>query len=108
MPWMCCSTAGRRSRRAGRTSPPPTAADRYGYRRRWTSIHGGSLMKRSTERMLTTHVGSLARPTDLLDTMKEREHGRPYDHELFDRQVHDAVAERVRRQVESGIDIVTD
>jgi 5-methyltetrahydropteroyltriglutamate--homocysteine methyltransferase len=65
-------------------------------------------MKRSTERMLTTHVGSLARPHDLLDTMKEREHGRPYDHDLFDRQVKDAVADRVRQQVESGIDIVTD
>jgi 5-methyltetrahydropteroyltriglutamate--homocysteine methyltransferase len=65
-------------------------------------------MKRSTERILTTHVGSLARPPELLDTMKEREHGRPYDHDLFDRQVRDAVADRVRRQVESGIDIVTD
>ena len=65
-------------------------------------------MKRSTERILTTHVGSLARPHDLLDTMKEREHGRPYDHDLFDRQVKAAVADRVRQQVESGIDIVTD
>jgi 5-methyltetrahydropteroyltriglutamate--homocysteine methyltransferase len=65
-------------------------------------------MKRSTERVLTTHVGSLARPTDLLDTMKERENGRPYDHELFDRQVREAVADRVRQQVECGIDIVTD
>src|SRR5262245_18072684 len=65
-------------------------------------------MKRSTDRILTTHVGSLARPTELLDTMKEKENGRPYDHDLFDRQVTAAVAERVRQQVESGIDIVTD
>ena len=65
-------------------------------------------MKRSTERVLTTHVGSLARPTDLLDTMKEKENGRPYDQQLFDRQVREAVADRVRQQVESGIDIVTD
>ena len=65
-------------------------------------------MRRSTDRILTTHVGSLARPHDLLDTMKEREHGRPYDHDLFDRQVRDAVADRVRQQVEAGIDIVTD
>jgi 5-methyltetrahydropteroyltriglutamate--homocysteine methyltransferase len=65
-------------------------------------------MRRSTDRILTTHVGSLARPPELLDTMKEREHGRPYDHELLDRQVRDAVAERVRQQVEAGIDIVTD
>ena len=65
-------------------------------------------MKTSTDRILTTHVGSLARPTELLDTMKEKEHGRPYDAELFDRQVRDAVADRVRQQVENGIDIVTD
>jgi len=65
-------------------------------------------MRRSTDRILTTHVGSLARPHDLLDTMKEREHGRPYDHDVFDRQVRDAVADRVRQQVEAGIDIVTD
>ena len=65
-------------------------------------------MKTSTDRILTTHVGSLARPTELLDTMKEKEHGRPYDHALFDKQVREAVADRVRKQVENGIDIVTD
>ena len=59
-------------------------------------------MRRSTDRILTTHVGSLARPHELLDTMKERENGRPYDHELLDRQVQDAVAERVRQQVEAA------
>ena len=58
-------------------------------------------MKRSTDRILTTHVGSLARPHELLDTMKEQENGRPYDDDLFDRQVTDAVADRVRQQVES-------
>ena len=65
-------------------------------------------MKRSTERILTTHVGSLARPTELLDTMKEKENGRPYDPEVFDRQVREAVADRVQRQIDAGIDIVTD
>jgi 5-methyltetrahydropteroyltriglutamate--homocysteine methyltransferase len=65
-------------------------------------------MKTSTDRILTTHVGSLARPTELLDTMKEKEHGRPYDEATFDRQVREAVADRVRQQVENGIDIVTD
>lgn len=65
-------------------------------------------MKRSTDRILTTHAGSLARPTELLDTMKERENGRPYDAELLDRQIRDAVADRVRQQVENGIDVVTD
>jgi 5-methyltetrahydropteroyltriglutamate--homocysteine methyltransferase len=65
-------------------------------------------MKRSTDRILTTHVGSLARPTELLDTLKERENDRPYDAALLDRQITEAVADRVRHQVESGIDIVTD
>ena len=41
-------------------------------------------MKRSTERILTTHAGSLARPIPLLDTLKERENGRPYDADLLD------------------------
>lgn len=65
-------------------------------------------MKRSTDRILTTHVGSLARPTELLDTLRERENGRPYDADLLDRQVRDAVADRVRQQVDNGIDVVTD
>jgi len=65
-------------------------------------------MKRSTDRILTTHVGSLARPTELLDTMKEKENDRPYDAALFDRQVREAVADRVQHQVDAGIDIVTD
>jgi len=65
-------------------------------------------MKRSTDRILTTHVGSLARPHDLLDTIKLKENDQPYDHELFDFQVKEAVADRVRQQVECGIDVVTD
>ncbi len=65
-------------------------------------------MKRSDGRILSTHVGSLARPHPLLETMREKENGRPYDAALFARQVRDAVADRVRIQVEAGIDVVTD
>lgn len=65
-------------------------------------------MRRSTDRILTTHVGSLARPRALLETMREKEHGRPYDRAAFDAQVRDAVAGVVRRQVEAGLDVVTD
>ena len=36
-------------------------------------------MRRSTDRILTTHVGSLGRPHALLEMMREKEHGRPYD-----------------------------
>src|SRR6266508_1811107 len=65
-------------------------------------------MKRSIDRILTTHVGSLARPKDLLDVMKTKLNDEPYDREAYAARVRSAVAEAVRRQVESGIDIVTD
>jgi 5-methyltetrahydropteroyltriglutamate--homocysteine methyltransferase len=65
-------------------------------------------MKQSTDRILTTHVGSLARPHSLLDIMKEREHDRPYDAEALDREIAAAVKDRVEKQVQSGIDIVAD
>ena len=65
-------------------------------------------MRTSTERILTTHVGSLARPRPLLETMREKEHRRPYDAALFARQVRDAVCATVWRQVDVGLDVVTD
>jgi 5-methyltetrahydropteroyltriglutamate--homocysteine methyltransferase len=65
-------------------------------------------MQRSTNRILTTHVGSLARPKDLLEMMDARLSGRPYDHDTYTRRVRSAVADVVRKQVESGVDIVTD
>ncbi len=65
-------------------------------------------MLRSTDRIITTHVGSLARPHDLLDIMKEREHGRPYDAEAFAARVQSAVYDVVQEQANAGIDVVTD
>jgi 5-methyltetrahydropteroyltriglutamate--homocysteine methyltransferase len=65
-------------------------------------------MKRSSRRILTTHVGSLARPRELLDVMREKEYGRPYDTATFDRLVREAVDHVVKKQVESGIDMVAD
>ncbi len=65
-------------------------------------------MRYSSERVLATHVGSLARPEGLLETMRDKEHGRHYDPALFSRQVGDAVADVVRRQAEAGLDVVTD
>lgn len=62
----------------------------------------------STDRILTTHVGSLARPWPLLETLREKEHGRAYDQDLLDRQIRDAVAGVIRRQVECGLDVVAD
>ena len=65
-------------------------------------------MKRSTDRILTTHCGSLARPRDLLDIMKAKLAGETYDETAYTQRARSAVAEVVRTQVESGIDIVTD
>jgi len=65
-------------------------------------------MKQSTQRILTTHVGSLARPDALLPLLRLKEQGQPYDREELARQVREAVADVVRKQVEAGVDIVTD
>jgi 5-methyltetrahydropteroyltriglutamate--homocysteine methyltransferase len=69
---------------------------------------GGETMQRSTDRILTTHVGSMPRPRDIQEMMWARQHNRPVDQQAFVVCVRSAVAEVVRRQVECGIDIVTD
>ncbi|HVO90327.1 MAG TPA: cobalamin-independent methionine synthase II family protein [Casimicrobiaceae bacterium] len=65
-------------------------------------------MKRSTERFLTTHTGSLPRPEDLIRTMYAKEEGVPVDAEALSDRVAAAVAEVVQKQVAAGIDIVND
>src|SRR5262245_31712310 len=65
-------------------------------------------MKRSTDRILTTHVGSLARPDALVPLLKAQDLAQPYDKALFSRLVREAVADVVRKQCEAGIDIVAD
>jgi 5-methyltetrahydropteroyltriglutamate--homocysteine methyltransferase len=65
-------------------------------------------LKRSTERILTTHVGSLARPHPLLELMQAQVAGQPYDHAAFARLAREAVVDKVRKQAECGIDVVSD
>ena len=65
-------------------------------------------MKRSTDRILTTHVGSLARPEALIPLLRAKDRGQPYDRESYDKLVRDAVADVVRKQTEAGIDVVAD
>jgi len=65
-------------------------------------------MKRSTERILTTHTGSLPRPRDLTAMLEAMDAGAPPDSAAFEARVRQAVAEIVRRQVEAGVDIVND
>src|SRR4029450_12306385 len=64
-------------------------------------------MKRSTERILTTHVGSLARAEPLIPLLRLRENGQSYEREELERRVREAVTDVVRKQVEAGIDIIT-
>ena len=65
-------------------------------------------MKRSTERILTTHTGSLPRPADLLSLLRQKEDGELRDPAALAACVKTAVAETVRRQIATGIDIVND
>ena len=62
----------------------------------------------STERILTTHVGSLPRPKPLLELLLEKERGEPYDEAAFDAELAQAVDAVVARQVEIGLDVVSD
>jgi len=65
-------------------------------------------MKRSLERILTTHTGSLPRPDDLITIMRAKEFGEPYDTSALGARVKTAVAETVRKQVDAGVDVVND
>jgi len=65
-------------------------------------------MRRSTERFLTTHTGSLPRPDDLVRMMYAREEGVPVDAEALDRRIASAVQAVVAKQVDAGIDVVDD
>lgn len=65
-------------------------------------------MKRSTERFLTTHTGSLPRPDDLIRIMYAKEEGVPVDHAALKARIREAVAEVVRRQAEAGVDLIND
>jgi 5-methyltetrahydropteroyltriglutamate--homocysteine methyltransferase len=65
-------------------------------------------MKRSTERFLTTHTGSLPRPDDLVRMMYAKEEGVPVDASALATRVRLAVFEVVRKQRDGGIDLVND
>jgi len=65
-------------------------------------------LQQNTDRIQTTHIGSLPRPHALLDQLKAKYTGQPFDQQKFETLLADCVAETVRKQVECGIDIVTD
>ncbi len=65
-------------------------------------------MKRSTDRILTTHAGSLPRPPALAAMLVARETGESFDETAFEAAVGDAVTSSVAQQSETGLDIVND
>jgi len=65
-------------------------------------------MKRSTDRILTTHVGSLIRPQALQDFLRLKQAGKPYDGAAYDKCLRETVAEVVRHQAEVGVDVISD
>jgi 5-methyltetrahydropteroyltriglutamate--homocysteine methyltransferase len=65
-------------------------------------------MKTSTDRILTTHVGSLPRPQEVVDLLFAQDRGEPIDESQFNETMRRAAADLVQRQAECGIDIVSD
>jgi 5-methyltetrahydropteroyltriglutamate--homocysteine methyltransferase len=65
-------------------------------------------MKRSTDRILVTHVGSLARPKDLMEMLVARNEGGPFDSGALARRTRETVVEVVQKQIACGVDIVND
>ena len=65
-------------------------------------------MKTSQDRILTTHVGSLPRPPELKELLVRKDQRQSYDKQALDRLTRQAVVDIVRRQAQTGIDIVND
>jgi 5-methyltetrahydropteroyltriglutamate--homocysteine methyltransferase len=65
-------------------------------------------MKRSTDRILSTHVGSLIRPDTLQEFLRAKQGGKPYDEKAYQTCLADSVAAVVRQQAKAGIDVVSD
>ena len=65
-------------------------------------------MKLSSNRILTTHVGSLIRPQALQEFLRAKQGGKPYDDKAYQKCLTDSVAEVVQEQAGAGIDVVSD
>ena len=65
-------------------------------------------MKRSNDRILTTHVGSLIRPPELQEFLRAVQSGKPYDEAAYQRCLTDSVAAVVKQQADVGIDVPSD
>jgi 5-methyltetrahydropteroyltriglutamate--homocysteine methyltransferase len=65
-------------------------------------------MKRGTDRILTTHVGSLIRPPALQQFLRAKQAGEPFDQEAYEGCLAKSVADIVGRQAQAGIDVISD
>jgi 5-methyltetrahydropteroyltriglutamate--homocysteine methyltransferase len=65
-------------------------------------------MKRSTDRIMTTHVGSLIRPEKLREFIRAKQSGKEYDEAAYQACLSESVREVVARQAEAGVDVVSD
>jgi 5-methyltetrahydropteroyltriglutamate--homocysteine methyltransferase len=63
-------------------------------------------MKSSTDRILTTHVGSLPRPQPVVDVLFAQDRGEEYEQATFDAVIAGAIADAVQKQLDAGLDIV--
>ncbi|NQV54919.1 MAG: cobalamin-independent methionine synthase II family protein [Rhodospirillales bacterium] len=65
-------------------------------------------MKYSTDRILTTHVGSMPRPDDLIELLRKEDRGEPVNQVALQRRAAEAVKQTVAEQIEAGVDVVCD
>ena len=65
-------------------------------------------MQRNTDHIQTTHIGSMIRPPEVLELLVVKEAGEPYDVADWDARLDTAVRSLVQRQVELGLDLVSD
>src|SRR5687767_6182619 len=90
-------------------APAPAQADNaLPWKARARAHHKRPDMKLSTDRILTTHVGSLPREKPVVDLLFRKENAEPYDPAEFDRTMSGAVDDAVEKQVSIGLDVVSD
>src|SRR5436190_13959188 len=70
--------------------------------------HSGAAVKRSTQRILTTHAGSLIRPPALVEFVRAKQGSQAVDEQAYAQCLKDSVAEVVQRQIQAGMDVVND
>ena len=65
-------------------------------------------MSQNSDRILTSHAGSLPRPDDLIELNRKRIDEEPVDEAEYQRELRNATIDVVRKQVEIGIDVPND